>query len=112
MARRPVHATRTAPEHADLTELPFEQACMEIGARHRLKEPYAFQLASGGAVHLVRLSNGEALCGRGPKVYAGGVQVTGPLSCRACVKVVALRLRSSLGRRVARLTPTADGGGV
>lgn len=98
--------TRMAPEHTDLMGLPFEAACEEIASRHRLKEPYAFQLAPGGAVHLVRLSDGEALCGRGPKVYAGAAQVTGPLTCRACVKAVARRLRSGLGRRAARVTPT------
>ena len=42
-------------------------------------EPHAFQLAPGGAVHLVRLSDGAALCGRGPQLYAEAPQVTGPL---------------------------------
>lgn len=106
MATRPAHVTRMAPEHTDLAGLPFEAACMQIEARHRLKEPHAFQLAPGGAVHLARVSDGEALCGRGPQVYAGATQVTGPLTCRACVKAVARRLRSSLGRRAARVTPT------
>ena len=105
MATRPAHVIRMAPAHTDLADLPFEVACVEIAARHRLKEPHAFQLAPGGAVHLVRLSDGEALCGRGPRVYAGAVQVTGPLTCRACVKAVARRLRSSVGRRAARVTP-------
>lgn len=106
MATRPAHVIRMAPVHGDLVDLPFEAACMEIASRHRLKEPHAFQLAPGGAVHLVRLSDGEALCGRGPQVYAGSVQVTGPLTCRACVKAVARRLRRSVGRRAARVTPT------
>lgn len=101
-----LRATRTAPEHTDLAQLPFEEACAAIAARHRLTEPHAFQLAPGGATHLVRLSDGEALCGRGPQVYAAAPQVTGPLTCRACVKAVARRLKSSLGRRAARVTPT------
>lgn len=106
MATRPAHVTRMVPAHTDLVDLPFEEACVEIASRHRLKEPHAFQLAPGGVVHLVRLSDGEALCGRGPHVYAGAAQVTGPLTCRACVKAVARRLRRSVGRRAARVTPT------
>ncbi|GGO40317.1 hypothetical protein GCM10008949_49720 [Deinococcus humi] len=97
---------RTAPPHADLQELPFEQACAEIAARHHLSEPHAFQLAPGGARHLVRLSDGAALCGRGPQRYAEAPQVTGPLTCRRCVQAVARRLKSSLGRRARRVTPT------
>ncbi|MBB5363717.1 hypothetical protein [Deinococcus humi] len=97
---------RTAPPHADLQELPFEQACAEIAARHRLSEPHAFQLAPGGATHLVRLSDGAALCGHGPKRYVEAPQVTGPLTCRRCVQAVARRLKSSLGRRARRVTPT------
>ncbi|MFC4640318.1 hypothetical protein [Deinococcus hohokamensis] len=104
--RAALRAARTTPAHTDLAQLPFEQACAELAARHRLAEPHAFQLAPGGAVHLVRLSDGQALCGRGPQVYAAPPQVTGPLSCRACIQAVARRLKSSLGRRAARLTPT------
>ncbi|ACO47980.2 hypothetical protein DEDE109153_09330 [Deinococcus deserti] len=97
---------RATPTHTDLAALPFDQACAEIAARHHLSEPHAFQLAPGGATHLVRLSDGQALCGRGPQVYAEAPQVTGPLTCRACVQAVARRLKSSLGRRAARHTPT------
>ncbi|SMB83351.1 hypothetical protein [Deinococcus hopiensis] len=97
---------RAVPQHADLAALPFEQACAEIAARHHLKAPHAFQLAPGGATHLVRLSDGQALCGRGPRLYAGVPGVTGPLTCRGCVQAVARRLQGSLGRRAARVTPT------
>ncbi|MBB6017465.1 hypothetical protein ACFP9V_18430 [Deinococcus radiopugnans] len=97
---------RTAPQHTDLADLPFDQACREIAARHHLKEPHAFQLAPGGVTHLVRLSDGAALCGRGPRVYAEAPQVTGPLTCRGCAGAVARRLKGSLGRRAARVTPT------
>ncbi|QFP77002.1 hypothetical protein DAAJ005_11485 [Deinococcus sp. AJ005] len=97
---------RAAPQHADLQELPFKHACAEIAARHHLSEPHAFQLAPGGATHLVRLSDGAALCGRGPQLYTGEPQVIGPLTCRRCVQAVARRLKSSLGRRASRVTPT------
>lgn len=97
---------RAAPQHTDLQTLPFEQACAQIAARHHLSEPHAFQLAPGSAVHLVRLSDGAALCGRGPQLYAEAPQVTGPLSCRRCVQAVARRLKGSLGRRARRVTPT------
>jgi len=97
---------RGAPEHADLADLPFEEACAEIAARHHLRAPHAFQLAPGGATHLVRLSDGQALCGRGPQVYAGVPEVTGPLTCRGCTQAVARRLKGSLGRRATRVTPT------
>ncbi|GGL87901.1 hypothetical protein GCM10010840_27420 [Deinococcus aerolatus] len=96
----------TAPQHADLRDLPFEQACAEIAARHHFSGPYAFQLAPGGATHLVRLSDGAALCGRGPQLYAEEPQVIGPLTCRRCVQAVARRLKGSLGRRASRVTPT------
>ena len=97
---------RATPQHADLADLPFEQACAEIAARHHLRELHAFQLAPGGATHLVRLRDGQALCGRGPQVYAEAPGVTGPLTCRGCMQAVARRLRGSLGRRAARVTPT------
>lgn len=97
---------RSAPQHADLEALPFEQACAEIAARHHLVGPHAFQLAPGGATHLVRLSDSQALCERGPQVYAAPPQVSGPLTCRGCAQAVARRLKGSLGRRAARVTPT------
>ncbi|AFZ69021.1 hypothetical protein [Deinococcus peraridilitoris] len=94
---------RSRPDHADLAGHPRNVAFVMLGQRFHLGEAYGFgRKGERGRIHLVRLSDGLALCrARFSADLLFQLSPTGSLTCASCLRAAARRVHQKFQPRPA-----------